>query len=284
VVDWSWSQTGHAIWRKTVRDDPSLDLSRESRENAGRMGEASRRQPASQVSVFYCDNHRRDICLGSNCALIGDRADQTVCAFTPTVNHRLLQSKTESQTMEELAVLGNADAQSEADERERFRKQWREKYRRQKAAKPERFIRKWRANRERRRKRDPDGVKRLSREGHARRYRNDPEKVRAQWRANTRRYKAKKSRERGQDLLAATLACLPRALPGHMRDDIASEMMLAVLSRKISREALAAEAPSFIRVYWKANSRFDTMSLDAPIGQGTLTLTDVLSSKPWDSD
>ena len=70
---------------------------------------------------------------------------------------------------------------------------------------------------------------------------------------------------------------VPGSLPGHVRDEVVGEMCLAISDRRLKQANIGREAPKFIRAYWKANSPYETVSLDTPIGDGATTYLDLLS-------
>src|SRR5690606_311875 len=65
-------------------------------------------------------------------------------------------------------------------------------------------------------------------------------------------------------LYAAANGAVPRSLPPHARDDIVSEIVLAVLDGALAMEDINKAAARFVSSYWKARQLF-TLSLDAPI-------------------
>jgi hypothetical protein len=80
-------------------------------------------------------------------------------------------------------------------------------------------------------------------------------------------------------IYAAAHRAVPRHLPPHVRDDVISEIFLAVLENRIDVDQIGAEASLFIKEYWRAFGGFNTLSLDAKIGDGETTYLDMLADE-----
>lgn len=152
-----------------------------------------------------------------------------------------------------------------------------------KLANPEKvraYNKKWRDN-------NRDHLQRYQREYQAR----NIERYRALWAT----YRARKRASRAPaipfgELLGAALSsnalwakangAVSRSLPDHARDDIVSEIVLAVLEGKMEMEHINEQASRFVRSYWAARDLHKTVSIDSTInGTDGLTYLDVLSDE-----
>lgn len=85
-------------------------------------------------------------------------------------------------------------------------------------------------------------------------------------------------------LYAAVMAALPVHLPPIAREDVASDMMLAVLDGQLELGDLQSRAKEFVRRHWKMFGTFRDISLDAPAGPiGNATIGDFISAAPVDA-
>lgn len=85
-------------------------------------------------------------------------------------------------------------------------------------------------------------------------------------------------------LYAAVMAALPAHLPPIARDDVAADMMLAVLDGQLELGDLESRAKEFVRRHWKMFGTFRVVSLDAPAGPtGNATIGDFLRAAPVDA-
>jgi hypothetical protein len=76
---------------------------------------------------------------------------------------------------------------------------------------------------------------------------------------------ARKQANDGKFLFAAANAVVPKSYPAHVRDDVISEIVIAVLEDKITVKDIGKEAPGFMRAYWREYSHYGRVSLDAVI-------------------
>ncbi|MBX3543609.1 hypothetical protein [Chelatococcus sp.] len=85
----------------------------------------------------------------------------------------------------------------------------------------------------------------------------------------------------GQNTLyAVALAAVPRTLPHHVREDVISDLVLAVLEGEIAEADLARVAKSFISKHYRDSGFHTTRSLDAPIpGMDGRTYLDTISTE-----
>lgn len=80
-------------------------------------------------------------------------------------------------------------------------------------------------------------------------------------------------------IYAAAHAAVPRGLPSDIRDDVISEIVVAVLCGDILESEIAASAKRFVTAFYRQFDRFKTISLDAPIpGTDGLRLIDTLEA------
>lgn len=87
------------------------------------------------------------------------------------------------------------------------------------------------------------------------------------------------------ELFAAASAAVPRHLDRVARDDIAAELVLAVLEGEIAVGHLAAKAPDFVRRYSRMYGQRDQVSLHDPEGSSAPRSSDEIASsiaaKDW---
>lgn len=82
------------------------------------------------------------------------------------------------------------------------------------------------------------------------------------------------------EIYAAASNAVPNRYAPHNRDDIISDIVLAVIENKLTINDIPKQAKSFIAAYWKQRDLFGTLSLDAPIsGMGGLTYLDRLAGE-----
>lgn len=72
------------------------------------------------------------------------------------------------------------------------------------------------------------------------------------------------------DLYRAAMAAVPAHLNQTARDDIAADMVLAVLEGRMPASELKARAKEFTRAHWKLFGTIGTVSLDAPAYPGSM--------------
>lgn len=135
-----------------------------------------------------------------------------------------------------------------------------------------------------------------------RRIRANPVALSRERQADSARKRRKTSRNQSA-LLARLRRVVPASLPKHIQDDVVGAMALALAAQRLKpidierkretssagrirrwphRRASAAR-PSIRKPrpcgcdYWKQNSPYETVSLDAPIGDGATTYLDLLS-------
>jgi hypothetical protein len=92
-----------------------------------------------------------------------------------------------------------------------------------------------------------------------------------------RRYRRKRQRLQEREFLATVREAIPSGLPRDVRDDIASDMILAVAERRLQRDKIRKAVASFVRSYWQRNPRMGFVSLDAPIYAGGPRLVDTIA-------
>lgn len=123
----------------------------------------------------------------------------------------------------------------------------------------------------------------------ARRYREaNIERERARKRRNYRELKARvlaaepkgisctEALHRNPVFVAANGA-VPRSYPTYVRDDIVSEIVLAVLEKRVALDEVERCAAEFIRGYWRQFSQYREKSLDAPVpGRTRQTYHDII--------
>jgi hypothetical protein len=129
---------------------------------------------------------------------------------------------------------------------------------------------------------DPEKHRRKARDS----YRRHHEKRLASFRAY---YAKKKSisnvRHNPDEVYRRVVAAIPKTLPRFARDDIASELCLAVLEGKLLVDNIEKEVAGFMRSYNREYDTFKTVSLDAPVpGRDGETYMDRLpadGAEPW---
>ncbi len=70
------------------------------------------------------------------------------------------------------------------------------------------------------------------------------------------------------EIVAAVSAALPRSLPPHVRDDVMSDMVLAVLDGSLAMSAIAGSARAFLNKHRQECGAYREISLDSPIRPG----------------
>ncbi len=144
----------------------------------------------------------------------------------------------------------------------------------------------------RRERDDPEKTRARDRAKYARRRNRDLEKLREK---EHRKRARRRERQRailalkeannpkatllGNSLYAAADAAVSKTLLSHVRDDVVSSIVLAVLEKRLSRSQIKKKAADFVRAYFKENNNFRDVSLDSAIrGTDSLTIGDMLDS------
>lgn len=142
---------------------------------------------------------------------------------------------------------------------ERARAQKREYMERRRAEKPDEVAaskKKWATA-------NPGYIRASSR----RQYRKNPEKsVVRHRRWKIRKFGINKTSER--QLLERCHAVLPRTLPRDVRDDVYSMLIVAVYDGRFPQRVQPQHAKVIIAEHYKQFSKYDTVSLDAVVGEG----------------
>lgn len=112
-------------------------------------------------------------------------------------------------------------------------------------------------------------------------YQRNIERERARGRRRVKADASKRAINRSPDeIYSSIVKSLPKALPGHVRDEVASTMCVAVLEGKLFIENIGKEAKVYLAAYNREFDHFKTTSLDAPInGHDGLTRLDTLSDQ-----
>lgn len=80
-------------------------------------------------------------------------------------------------------------------------------------------------------------------------------------------------------LYAAAAGAVPRTMPDHVRDDIISEIVIAVLEGDMTVADISDNVKRFVTAYWSGRDFHRTVSLDATIsGTDNLRLGDIIAS------
>lgn len=102
------------------------------------------------------------------------------------------------------------------------------------------------------------------------------------------RYHAKLMKERAVSnptlLYETANKAVPRTLPRWVRDDIISELVLAVLSSELAFDKIASQAGKYVTKYWRDFGYAKDISLDAVGFDGKTTLLDRLANEIHDDD
>lgn len=81
-------------------------------------------------------------------------------------------------------------------------------------------------------------------------------------------------------LYATVSAVIPRGMPRHVRDDVISSIVLAVLEGELSQDDIRANAKRYITAYYREYDQFRCVSLDALIpGTDNLRYADILAAE-----
>lgn len=114
-----------------------------------------------------------------------------------------------------------------------------------------------------------------------RQYHQERAAIRKQnWKAEPVRDELRKAALLKNDLFSAAERAVPKSLPRWIRDDVVSDIVLAILEGALSIEQVAARAKGFIAAHYRSFASLDTLSLDAPIpGTDGLTYLDRLSGQ-----
>lgn len=83
------------------------------------------------------------------------------------------------------------------------------------------------------------------------------------------------------ELYSAVMAAVPAHLNPIARDDIAADMMLAVLEGQIEVVDLKARAKDFVKQHWKLFGAIGVISMDAPMGADGVTLHHFVTSEDY---
>ncbi|WP_210212368.1 hypothetical protein, partial [Mesorhizobium sp. M4B.F.Ca.ET.049.02.1.2] len=112
-------------------------------------------------------------------------------------------------------------------------------------------------------------------------YRLDRDKILAQQRAAyARKRSILQANHSPEALMKAVYAAIPAALPKFIRDEVAGEMMLAVLEGKLQMDGIRRSVAEHLRRYNKVYDRFKFLSLDAPMaGTEDLRRIDTLTDE-----
>lgn len=87
---------------------------------------------------------------------------------------------------------------------------------------------------------------------------------------------------RQNEIYAAAAAIVPTHYAPHRRNDLISELVLAVLDGHVQLGDLATKGKAIMRKWLSANSSFDTVSLDTPLyDDGRETLIDRITDTGW---
>jgi hypothetical protein len=124
-------------------------------------------------------------------------------------------------------------------------------------------------------------IKARRRQQRAERRQSDPEyreRIRLQKRTQSRRHSRQVRRVREMALMELVRASIPPSYPPHVRDDIAGEMHLAIIEHRLRPSDVVARVGEFSRAYWRAHSRYETVSLDAEVYPGGPALIDTLAA------
>jgi len=88
----------------------------------------------------------------------------------------------------------------------------------------------------------------------------------------------KKIRLSSDEIFKAVNKAVSRAIPQFVRDDVISEMCLAILEGKLFIENIGKEAAKFLAAHNRAFDHFRTISVDTEISEG-LTILDTLTQE-----
>lgn len=138
------------------------------------------------------------------------------------------------------------------------------------------------------REKNPEKAREIGRKNQARYRANNPEKIREY----ERRYQAKQARIAAcpipsgktlktallqNDLYAEASRQVPAGLPGFIRDDIISDIVIAVLDGEISAADIALKAKGIMKAYWRQFGDQRFVSLDATMPGTDLKRIDLLT-------
>jgi hypothetical protein len=140
-------------------------------------------------------------------------------------------------------------------------------------------------------KANPEKVKAKDRRNHlARVERMGIEGMRKYWREKARRRYVPRAKALpigeelnrllgSNELYAAAAAAVSPKLPKDVRDDVIQAVCLAVLESEIELDQVAGHAREYVARHYRQFSKFDTVSLDEPIWDGSgKTLHDLLTT------
>ena len=89
---------------------------------------------------------------------------------------------------------------------------------------------------------------------------------------------------RRDELFSLVMAAVPKNLPDFIRDDVVTDIIVAVLERKISVENINVEARKFVTSYHREAGTYKTISLDATMaGRDGFRMIDTITQAdlPW---
>jgi hypothetical protein len=87
----------------------------------------------------------------------------------------------------------------------------------------------------------------------------------------------------GNELWRLAIAAIPKGLDVDVRNDVAADIVAAVLSGDLSPNQIALEAKRFLRAHNRKFSQFEFASLDKSVAfDSTLSFVDTLSSDAWE--
>jgi hypothetical protein len=110
---------------------------------------------------------------------------------------------------------------------------------------------------------------------------NFPEKAKAKWaRYRLKRRSIAQVRTSPEEVYRRAIAALPSGLPRFIRDDVVSNLCLAILEGQINVNDMAAQARVFLRAYNRDYDTFQTVSLDVLIPGTKTTYLDALVAEP----
>lgn len=159
---------------------------------------------------------------------------------------------------------------------ERFRAQWKASYHKDIDKTRERYRKAYPARYENRTQEQRDRKLEIAKVWRA----NNPEKARA---IDKRKHQKKRIRKKPALLMDGVVKylrkALPASLPTYARDDIISDVTLAVMEGKITLEQVPAKAKAFVTAHYRMFDQHKTLSLDKETfdGEGK-TFVDMLPS------
>lgn len=136
-----------------------------------------------------------------------------------------------------------------------------------------------RAKYERRTSRNPDAVRTREKRSMQRKCERNPDYLRRKWKRYAERVKLRTDAHFLMDSVQSLLKkALPVGLPDYVRDDVTSEVLLAILEGKLRIGQVSAKARLYLAAHNIMFDEFATVSLDAPVpGTDGLTYGDRLT-------